>query len=580
MIVPNTIVTDARVLKQADTLAAAGHLVRVCGLIGTSITPGAASRDSGVELFWSDHRAKTANFWRIFGKLAKLALVVATYFLFFAVVIGNSVLIAEWFAAVFGNGTWFSEVHKQGLAAIVSVFIAGGMCIPERRIARFFQLAFSATFLLWIVYRATTDVVAPFLGTLVPAWATLVLIGGIGAVIARLFARFVRFSNSYSTNDKSSPEIHDKFIEATKLKFAGPLWRRMIGTSLITPAVAFRPDIVHCHDLLSLWAGTKIKERTGAKLVFDAHEIYEEVAQSDEKTKRMWHRTLKRYSDKVDVFITINTSIAEYYAQNHPKLPAALIIKNAAVPAEPFEYDGRMHRAAGLPPSQKILLYQGGFARKRGLERLIEASRFLGPEWTLVMMGWGSIERQLRERAAAVAADVDAHRSNPVIRFIDPAPQQDLVFWSAGATIGAIPYENTGLNHLYCTPNKLWEYPNAGVPILVSPLEEMSKVINRYRIGWFLPADLAPPAIAGVVNGLSEDEIAEARRACGPYMAEDGWPKYGARLTKIYDALAGPGMLQSGSRADFAALIKPLNELGAPPSRRAYDQALSIGKGA
>src|SRR5699024_10047390 len=40
----------------------------------------------------------------------------------------------------------------------------------------------------------------------------------------------------------------------------------------------FKPDIVHMHDHLTLAAAAKYKEEFGCPLVWDAHEIYEDLA--------------------------------------------------------------------------------------------------------------------------------------------------------------------------------------------------------------------------------------------------------------------------------------------------------------
>ncbi len=55
-------------------------------------------------------------------------------------------------------------------------------------------------------------------------------------------------------------------------------------------------------------------------------------------------------------------------------------------------------------------------------------------------------------------------RDESKVRFIPPAPQKELKSWTQGATLGIIPYEGKMLNHWIATPNKLWEYPSAGVP--------------------------------------------------------------------------------------------------------------------
>lgn len=109
------------------------------------------------------------------------------------------------------------------------------------------------------------------------------------------------------------------------------------------------------------------------------------------------------------------------------------------------------------------------------------------------------------------------------IRVVPPAPREMLHLWTQGATIGAIPYPNDGLNHWACAPNKLWEYPNAGVPILGSPVLEIYKAITRNDIGWVLPVDPSPRQIADIVNSLTDEDIRAAQEACERFMEESNW---------------------------------------------------------
>src|SRR5690606_40601034 len=81
----------------------------------------------------------------------------------------------------------------------------------------------------------------------------------------------------------------------------------------------------------------------------------------------------------------------------------------------------------------------------------------------------------------------------------------ELTELSAFPTRRSSDLENVGLNHLYCTPNKLWEYPAAGVPILCSPLVEMTKIVQQYDTGWLLPEPAQPNTISQIINGLSAD---------------------------------------------------------------------------
>lgn len=298
-----------------------------------------------------------------------------------------------------------------------------------------------------------------------------------------------------------------------------------------------KPDVVHIHDHVALMAARRLKRRLGCPIVWDAHEIYEDLATSDPERGALNASIICDNQACVDGFVTINESIAAFYREKYKRLPTATILMNATRPAPKPTYDGRLHEAAGLPRHQKILLFQGGFAAKRGLLALVEAAGKLADDWSLVLMGWGNLEAELRARAA----EVQRPGPSPAVVFLPGVPQEDLQAWTVGASLGAIAYENTGLNHLYCTPNKLWEYPNAGVPILCTDLVEMRRIVEANRIGFLLPRAFTADDIAGRVNALTEAELARARKACAAFIERDNWSVYAPRLVRLYADLECPG---------------------------------------
>lgn len=457
----NSVQHDARVLKEADSLAKAGHEVTIIGFGDKRAPAGDYDRPSGVVVSLLKRRG-------------------------------------GWLSV--GNPLLRGLAVRGGAAVTVSAFVLSVVLVVDLLASR-----------VWLI---------------VP----LGLLGGILLVYwrGRLVSCLKRLGSSYR-----------RLLSWGGLRVARLLGHQTKQRILGDAAAELQPEIIHCHDLMTLPAGHRARRKCGAKLVWDAHEIYEEVAQSDEATRRRNRRLLWANQTGVDAFITINASIAAFYAQNYKALPPAVIVKNATLPIRRVVYDGRLHDAAQLPRDQRIVLYQGGFAEKRGLRNLVAAARHLDPSWTLVMMGWGGLENTLREIAADVAAGTP-ERERLAVAFVQAAPQAELPLWTAGAEVGLIPYEKTGLNHLYCTPNKLWEYPNADVPILCSPLVEMSKVIQEHRVGWLLPEEATPQAIAARINALGAEELKSARAACQAYIAADNWSVYERRLLALYEDLSGP----------------------------------------
>ena len=296
----------------------------------------------------------------------------------------------------------------------------------------------------------------------------------------------------------------------------------------------FEPEVIHIHDHLALTAAAQYKEAFGCPLIWDAHEIYEDLASIEEVRAVVNSRIIRENVRYVDGFITLNQSIADFYRDKYPALPEAVLVPNAVERVAQTSYDGRLHEKAGLKAEQKILLFQGGYSPHRGIASLLEASSQLREDWSLVFMGWGKLENDIREY---VDAQSDRPEGRKRVAMVPSAPHDELLTWTAGATLGTIPYENTGLNHLYCSPNKLWEYPAAGVPILASDMPEMKKKIETYGIGLTVDRALDPAEIATAVNRLTDDELDQMRQNCGEYAVAENWQNYETRVTGLHHRL-------------------------------------------
>lgn len=301
----------------------------------------------------------------------------------------------------------------------------------------------------------------------------------------------------------------------------------------------FDPQIVHIHDHLALTAARQYKEEFDCPVIWDAHEIYQDLASIQPERATVNARIIEENVRYVDGFITLNQSIADFYRNAYPELPDAVLVPNAVERVTRSDYDGRLHRKAGLNREQRIVLFQGSYALNRGIHALLEASRLLDERWSLVFMGWGNLEGDIRRYIEDQPQRPEGRAS---LAMVPGAPHDELLSWTAGATLGTIPYENTGLNHLYCSPNKLWEYPAAGVPILASDMPEMKRRIDQYGIGVTVDRELDPAAIARIVNELSEAELEEMRTRCAAYSAADNWQTYEKEIFGLYHKLA----LESG----------------------------------
>lgn len=290
-------------------------------------------------------------------------------------------------------------------------------------------------------------------------------------------------------------------------------------------------DVYHAHDFATLpvawWAARKL----GGALVYDSHEIYVEVSTITGLEK--WGSALveRRMIRDADVVITVNWSAAKELATRY-RVSKSEVVMNCPE----FDYTTSrtnwLREALHLSAERQVVLYQGGFSPNRGLENLLLASAGFLPEAVLVFMGWGSIEGSLKSLA------VEHRLLDSRVFFLEPVRQEILIQWTASADVGVIPYLPIGLNNTLCLPNKIFEYIAAGIPIAVSSLPELSRVINLHDIGVeFDPWD--PKDMALRINDLLRDSEARQRMSENARQArrEYNWSAEGARLLATYEAL-------------------------------------------
>jgi glycosyltransferase involved in cell wall biosynthesis len=293
-----------------------------------------------------------------------------------------------------------------------------------------------------------------------------------------------------------------------------------------------RYDVVHAHDLNTLPAAWAIARRCGARLVFDAHELYADVSTLSPREQRVWRLVERTLIGRADGVITVCVSIAEELVRRHAVAPPAIVL-NCPVHEDAQSEPGALARAAGLRQDVPIVLYQGGFAAHRGLPDLVRAAAEV-PGAAFVLMGWGTMEPVLRDL-------IDELGLGDRVRIVAPVAPSELLTYTAGATVGVIPYEPHGLNNRYTTPNKLFEYINAGVPVLGSHLPELERFILGCEVGrTFQPGD--PADLAATLNRMLGDEPAleRQRQATSRARVNLTWQSQEKTLFELYDRLGGP----------------------------------------
>ena len=295
-------------------------------------------------------------------------------------------------------------------------------------------------------------------------------------------------------------------------------------------AFRYSPKIFVAHDLPMLPVARQAAERCGAKLVYDSHELYSEQEFSRQEKQR-WAEIEAKHVGACDAVITVNPSIATELEHRHG-LQRVHVVYNAERLQRGLTRQWRFHERFGLASGVKVLLFQGGLSAGRNIEALVEAFGAIQNSMThLVIMGDG----QLRARLKAIA---DHARCADKVHFHPAVSQHDLLDFTASADAGVIPYQATCLNNRYCTPNKLFEFIAAGVPILASNLPEIERIVSTYSIG--MVGDLSTSrSIASIVDEFFCDGARMQKWRTNAEEARSAicWEREGSKIVEIFEAL-------------------------------------------
>jgi glycosyltransferase involved in cell wall biosynthesis len=336
----------------------------------------------------------------------------------------------------------------------------------------------------------------------------------------------------YDWGDERIKEIENKCLRwlfhiANRL-----IYLRSFNQFILHKARRFQADIVHVHDLPMLWYGVHLAKTQSIPLVFDAHEIHHEGVSLTPLMRRIFRYIEKRYIPNTNLFITVNENAADYFQKMHGKRP--MVLMNCADKFKNFDRKicrKQLRDKAELSAEARIILYQGWISAERNLDTLIKASEHLPSGVYLCLIGYGYYEESLKTLVAE-------KELNDKVRFLGRVEPENILHLTAGADIGVIPYLPIDMNHMLCSPNKLFEYIQANVPIVSHKLPFMEWMAQQYRVltlGDFSSVESSAETLLSVLD--SPKQLEDMYNACVQAAELLNWETESLKLLKAYENL-------------------------------------------
>lgn len=320
--------------------------------------------------------------------------------------------------------------------------------------------------------------------------------------------------------------IPDKHKLLRLLFNKGPLFYAEYNIRLFFFLLFKKVDLLVANDLDTLPANYLVSRIRKKRLVYDSHEYFTEVPELVGRgfVRRVWSGIEKRILPKIKYSYTVCESIARIYSEKYNI--DMHVVRNLPLYIRELPKPGINIRQA----NEKIIIYQGSLNLARGLELAIQAMKFTDNA-KLVIIGDGDITADLQQLA-------DKYELHNKVLFYGRMPYDELMAYTAQADLGISLEEKKGLNYYYALPNKLFDYIQARIPVLVSDFPEMAKIVNDYGIGFTVNTS-DPRQLSSVFKEMTENQ--DKRKIWKQNLEKAAeklcWEKEEKRLLEIYSKI-------------------------------------------
>jgi glycosyltransferase involved in cell wall biosynthesis len=297
-----------------------------------------------------------------------------------------------------------------------------------------------------------------------------------------------------------------------------------LRTEMIIKCLSEKPDIIHANDLDTMPSAYIASKLLKCKLVYDSHEIYtENIGLQNKKILKIILKKVEKFLiQRSDNVISVSNAASQELSIMYNILPP-IVITNC-----PFSF--KIPKMRNLDENFEVL-YHGLMLPDRGYEEFVESAQFINDEICLVLRGYGSILHNLKNISKN-------KKITNKVRFDEPVTVEELIPLAAKSQVGVVLTKPVNNNFKYTVSNKIFEYINAGIPVIMSDVPEHRYLNNKYNFGIILD-EVTPINIAEAIMRLRNNhvlytELKENAISASKYLC---WEVEGEKLINLYLSL-------------------------------------------
>ena len=264
--------------------------------------------------------------------------------------------------------------------------------------------------------------------------------------------------------------------------------------------------LIVANDYPTVPIAATLAEAYGVDFVVDCHEYAREQAQLTGLSAHLrWKAFRRPYIDAINkrflrdarMVSTVSNGISILLKNTYRLARPPTVVRSLPV------YESHTFRPCG---DTLRVLYHGGAVPSRGLEQLIDSVPLWGPQFRLCLRLVSTPDYleslKLRVERLELGSRVD---------FLDPVPFTEMVSAATFADIGYHVPLNFSPQIQFSLPNKLFEYPMAGLAVVCADLPEWRRIGDHHGHCVYVSGH-KPGEIATAINGLSRSRIDDLKR--------------------------------------------------------------------
>lgn len=250
-------------------------------------------------------------------------------------------------------------------------------------------------------------------------------------------------------------------------------------------------DLIIVEDITLLPFAVEHKQKyKKTKILIDLREFYPLEYENDKKWLEsfgmFFYFICKHYLPNVDFAITVSEGIAKKYLETFQ-------LKCEVFYSFPPYFD-----ILPSPIEQKIkIVYHGFLSPDRNSHTLLDIAKKLDQRFHIYILGLSNQKNFLQSLQ---------QKSPSNISFLPPVAMQEIIPFTQQFDLGILTLSPNNFNNANAMPNKFFEYIQARLGIITTPLPSLGSFISKYHIGK-ISQDFSKESLLHTINTLEIEEI-------------------------------------------------------------------------